>query len=136
MNNPQNPVDAGDIERLATNFHVHFGYIYDQQEKKIKPKEIVEWFFKQTAATQPNKADEVKGAIEIFLQDLQYDPYPEDIFLPISKEELSAIHKMLAREFNMPLDRLSGHIGRILRKPLREKATELLEKEKQAYKQQ
>jgi hypothetical protein len=45
-----------EIEKLSTKFHVHFGYTYDQLEKKIKPKEIVEWFIKNTTALESDPA--------------------------------------------------------------------------------
>lgn len=64
------------------------------------------------------------------LTDLKENPYPEDVFLPVSKEELQSIHLMLQKEFNMPIDRLAGHIGRVLRKGIIKKATELLAEEK------
>lgn len=31
---------------LEKMFHVHFGYVYDERQKKIKPSEIVTWFEK------------------------------------------------------------------------------------------
>jgi len=75
-----------------------------------------------------------KTALNQLLTELKENPYPEDVFLPVSSEELKAIHLMLLDRFNMPIDRLTGHIGRVLRKPLIEKATELLEAEKQIIK--
>jgi len=42
------------------------------------------------------------------------NPYPEDVFLPIDQETYHRIHQMLQKEFNMPIDRLAGHIGRRL----------------------
>jgi len=42
------------------------------------------------------------------------NPYPEDIWLPIDQDTYHRIHKTLQKEFNMPIDRLMGHIGRRL----------------------
>ena len=53
-------------------------------------------------------------------------PYPEDIWLPVSSDELKRVHDMLQKEFNMPLDRLSGHIGRILYNGVSAAAKQLL----------
>jgi hypothetical protein len=53
-------------------------------------------------------------------------PYPEDVFLPITQIELAVIHMMLQKEFDMPLDRLAGHIGRVLRTGISEQIKQLL----------
>lgn len=50
--------------------------------------------------------------------ELQYDPYPEDIFPPLSSEQLKEIHSLLIEKLNIPIDRLSAQIGRQLRKGL------------------
>lgn len=63
-----------------------------------------------------------KEGVEEILNDFLQDPYPEDIFLPIPQEQYLQIHEMLKEKFNMPIDRLAGHIGRQLRKPLKEAA--------------
>ncbi len=44
------------------------------------------------------------------------NPYPEDVFTPISKEQLEQIDKVLNESFGFHLDRLSAHIGRQIRK--------------------
>jgi hypothetical protein len=72
-----------------------------------------------------DKDAEIERLKEFVMQFLQ-DPYPEDVFLPVSKQELTGIHEMLLKEFNMPLDRLTGHIGRLLRNPLMDEAKKLL----------
>lgn len=61
-----------------------------------------------------------------FLHELTSDPYPEDVFLPIPTNVLEMIHSTLMDEYKMPLDRLTGHIGRRLRQPLSVKAKSLL----------
>ena len=48
------------------------------------------------------------------------NPYPEDIFTPIDSATLKEIHELLQREMNMPLDRLSGEIGRRVIEAFRE----------------
>ena len=48
------------------------------------------------------------------------NPYPEDVFLPVSKEEYTAIHNLLLKKFNIPLDRVSADLMRIARKILKE----------------
>jgi len=57
-----------------------------------------------------------------FIETLLVDPYSEDIFLPIPTNVLQMIHETLKEEYKMPLDRLSGHIGRLLRNPIRQAA--------------
>ncbi len=42
------------------------------------------------------------------------NPYPKDVFLPVDQETYLKIHECLKKEFNMPIDRLAGHIGRRL----------------------
>ena len=57
----------------------------------------------------------VKEVIE-WVEELDYNPYPENIFLPIPQEQYDKIHELLKKEMGMPIDRLMGHIGRKLRK--------------------
>ncbi|HDJ96538.1 MAG TPA: hypothetical protein ENG45_00515 [Candidatus Aenigmarchaeota archaeon] len=56
----------------------------------------------------------------------QNNPYPEDIFTPISKEEWKKINEVLKRELGVPLDRVSGNIGRKLYEGFMVKVNELL----------
>jgi len=96
-------------------------YGHNQHYKIYDVREIIEY----PESTPP----EGKGYSEVisFLESLKENlPYPEDIFLPVSKRELSDIHDMLKQEFGMPLDRLTGHIGRLLRNPLSEQAQRLI----------
>ena len=62
---------------------------------------------------------EVKEAIEFLERLLTSDPYSEDIFLPIPKEDFTKINELLKKELGYPLDRLSGNIGRELYKSLK-----------------
>ncbi|MFH1230045.1 MAG: hypothetical protein V1709_00970 [Planctomycetota bacterium] len=43
---------------------------------------------------------------------LPKNPYPEDIFIPMTKEQLAEVHKLLQEKMGIPLDRLTGEIGR------------------------
>lgn len=42
------------------------------------------------------------------------NPYPEDLFAIIPKEDYKKINELLIKEMGYPLDRLSGNIGRQL----------------------
>jgi hypothetical protein len=55
------------------------------------------------------------------------NPYPEDIFTPIPKEDFAKINDLLKKEMGYPLDRLSGHIGREFHKSLIETLKEMLD---------
>ncbi len=46
------------------------------------------------------------------------NPYPENIFTPIPKEDYSKINNLLKKEMGYPIDRLSGNIGNRLYKAL------------------
>ena len=56
---------------------------------------------------------------------LNENPYPTDIFPIVTTKQLNDIHEMLLKEFGFPLDRLSGHIGRVLRKGLSEQISHI-----------
>jgi len=59
------------------------------------------------------------------------NPYPEDIFPEITKEEWKKIDELLKRELGFPLDRVAGNINRKMWNNMRERflemARELLE---------
>jgi len=40
------------------------------------------------------------------------NPYPEDVFMPIPKEDFIKINDLLKKEMGYPIDRLSGNFGR------------------------
>jgi hypothetical protein len=42
------------------------------------------------------------------------NPYPSEIFTPISKSDLLKINKLLIKELGFPIDRLSGNLGRTI----------------------
>lgn len=46
------------------------------------------------------------------------NPYPEDIFLPIPKEDFNKINDLLKKEMGYSIDRLSGNMGRKLYKSI------------------
>ena len=40
------------------------------------------------------------------------NPYPENVFLPITHTQFRKIHTLLLKELKIPLDRVSGNISR------------------------
>ena len=54
------------------------------------------------------------------------NPYPKDIFLPISKEDFNKINNWLKKELGYPIDRLSGNLGRNIYKSIIEKIKEVI----------
>lgn len=48
------------------------------------------------------------------LEKLKKNPYPDDIFLPLTQKQISDVHKKCV-ELGFPIDRLSAHIGRRIR---------------------
>lgn len=83
---------------------------------------ITHWLEKTTLENLLSENPQaVEKIFEAFIEDLKYDPYPTDIFPPVTKGQLKDIHLMLEENFNMPLDRLSAEIGRQLRKGLLDK---------------
>jgi hypothetical protein len=46
------------------------------------------------------------------------NPYPEDVFLPIKKEDFDKIDDLLKKEMGYSIDRLSGSMGRRLYKSI------------------
>jgi hypothetical protein len=99
-----------------------------EQEFKNKVAEILKDYSNYSAQTESyiihgalQKIWELHlmNNINKLLEELQHDPYPEDIFPPVNKKQLKEIHLMLKEKFNMPLDRLSAHIARELRKGLK-----------------
>ena len=60
------------------------------------------------------QGEKYKEKINILMS--RENPYPEDIFTPIPKEDFAKINNLLKKELGYPIDRLSGHIGRELYK--------------------
>ena len=58
----------------------------------------------------------IKLERERILEILRYNPYPTDIFPQLSKTDLKRINNDMINGTGIPLDRLSAHIGRELRK--------------------
>lgn len=50
--------------------------------------------------------------IKVFIDMLPKNPYPKDIWIPMTKEQLAEVHKLLQEKMGIPLDRLTGEIGR------------------------
>jgi len=59
------------------------------------------------------------GKIEQIIKDIP-NPYPEDIFTPIDSATLRKIHELLQEKMGIPLDRVSGEIGRRVVEAFRE----------------
>jgi hypothetical protein len=59
---------------------------------------------------QEGRAEREREIIEIM--DCFRNPYPKDIFLPILKEEYTAIHILLLKHFGVTLDRVSADLMR------------------------
>ena len=54
------------------------------------------------------------------------NPYPEDVFLPIEKEDFNKINNWLKKELGCPIDRLSGNLGRKIYKSIVEEIKEVI----------
>lgn len=57
---------------------------------------------------------------------LSEEPYPTDIFPEVTPEQIQELNHFCKMKFGFPIDRFSAHIGRVLRKPLRELAEVVL----------
>jgi len=55
------------------------------------------------------------------------NPFPFGIFLPVSREEYTAIHHLLLKHFNIPLDRVSADLMRMARNNLQKEILEKLQ---------
>ena len=64
-----------------------------------------------------------KGLIQ-FLE--KENPYPEDVFLIIKKEDLNKINNFFKKELGYPMDRLSGNMGRRIYKSITEILREII----------
>ena len=89
---------------------------------------------KSEALRNSEKADEIveslkrgekieKGLIQ-FLK--KGNPYPEDVFLIIKKEDLNKINNFFKKELGYPMDRLSGNMGRRIYKSITEVLREII----------
>lgn len=75
------------------------------------------------------KRDEQEARIkelEEFIEQFLPNPYPEDIFTPLTAKQLQDIHYLILNTFKIPLDLVAAQIGRELRKPLTAKVKQLL----------
>jgi hypothetical protein len=87
--------DRNDVNTVAVFYNYYYGYLISELNKEIE------------------KRDEI-------LNSLSVNPYPTDIFPELSKEQLRLIHQVISAHLDIPIDRLTGHIGRLLRKPYQE----------------
>ena len=62
--------------------------------------------------TMEVKEMNTEEAIEFLENFLKNNPYPEDIFTPILKEDYIKINDLLKKEMGYPIDRLFGNMGR------------------------
>ena len=91
-------------------------------EEVLKELDInPDWFYKQKSYlagfTQALLKEALQSQKQKIIEEIENlpNPYPEDIFLPVSKEEYTAIHNLLLKHFNFPLDRLLADLMRIAR---------------------
>jgi len=54
------------------------------------------------------------------------NPYPENVFLPIEKEDFNKINDLLKKEMGYSIDRLFGNMGRKLYKSIIEILREMI----------
>jgi len=54
------------------------------------------------------------------------NPYPEDVFLPVEKEDFNKINNLLKKEMGYSIDRLSGNMGRKIYKSIIEILREMI----------
>ncbi len=92
--------------------------------------EELETIYNYESGSKYNKVNELKATLKqtIAIKEMieeSPNPYPIDIFLEIDERIIPLINKWLKKELGFPLDRLSAHIGRKVRKNLQE---ELLSK--------
>lgn len=54
------------------------------------------------------------------------NPYPEEVFIPATKEQLNEAHEALKKYCGFPLDKISGEVGRRVHKLVKEDMIEIL----------
>jgi len=85
-------------------------------------KNEIEWF--ENIIQLLKRGEKIEGGLIKFLE--KENPYPEDIFLPIEKEDFNKINDLLKREMGYSIDRLSGNMGRKLYKSIIEILKEVI----------
>ena len=56
---------------------------------------------------------------------IEDNPYPQDIFIPLTNAQWRRLNKLIKKELGFPLDKLSGEIGRKLYDGLKHRYTEI-----------
>ncbi|MCK4464843.1 MAG: hypothetical protein KAU83_03945 [Bacteroidales bacterium] len=68
--------------------------------------------------------EKIKEELIQFLE--KENPYPEDVFLPIPKEDFNKINNWLKKELGYSIDRLSGNMGRKIYKSIIEEIKDVV----------
>ncbi len=90
-------------------------------EKGFK-NETNEWF--ENIIQLVKRGEKIEKGLIKFLEN--ENPYPEDIFLPIEKEDFNKINDLLKNEMGYSIDRLMGNMGRKLYKSIIEILREMI----------
>jgi len=77
-------------------------------------KNEIEWFDNIIELLEQGR--ELKENLIQFLE--RKNPYPEDVFLVIKKEDFNKINNLFEKELGYPIDRLSGNMGRRIYKSI------------------
>ena len=70
------------------------------------------------------RGEKIEGKLIQFLE--KENPYSEDVFLPIPKEDFDKINDRLKKEMDYSIDRLSGNMGRRIYKSIIEEIKEMI----------
>jgi len=93
--------------------------------KKIMEGQSIEGFANKMLLVE-KAIQEAKKEFKDAVENLE-NPYPFNIFLPVSKEEYTAIHNLLLKHFNISLDRISADLMRIARENVKQELLKALE---------
>jgi len=128
MNNKEEDISSDEWEDIFENYSkLHYLDVEQVRYWFIPFKNWIETQYESPAKLQ-KQIIELKAEIEAkdkILDDILVNPYPIDIFGELTSEELKNIHELLKIELNIPLDKLSAHIGREFRKPYQQEIERL-----------
>ena len=99
----------------------------------MNTEKLIEWL-KHSLVMNSNNANDVikllkrgekieKGLIQFLKKE---NPYPEDVFLIIKKEDFDKINNLFEKELGYSMDRLSGNMGRRIYKSITEILKEII----------
>lgn len=108
----------GNNDISSDEYYVPYGKEWEKELKKTSKPFLVD-FVRNSLLKIAELSKEIDKRDKI-LDSLLENPYPTDIFPELSKDQLRLIHQVISAHLNIPLDRLTGHIGRLLRKPYQE----------------